>query len=428
MNENKLAKVFYADLWGLREGKYKYLFGNDVLTMQWQELEPIAPYYFFVPKDFALQAEYEKFWKVTDIFKEWSSGVKTHRDHFVVGFTKEEIVQRLRVFTGNLPDDLVKQSLNLKDTRDWNLKEGREKVKQEKLENKIYPYAYRAFDNRRICYSFSLIEQGCDRWDLMKHFISSDKGNIVLVTTRQLTSIQFHHSFVTNKISDMCFISNKGRESNYFFPLYLYPDEPVGAIHELPLRDKSQLRRISNFTSEFLQAIRESLTSEPAPEEIFYYIYAVLYSPGYRKRYEEFLKIDFPRVPLPSNKEIFEKLSNLGKELVDLHLLKHPSLDKTEISFPKSGSNKVEKVIYDEQSQRVFLNKEQYFEGVSKEDWEYRIGAYQVMEKYLKDRKGRKLSLDEVNHYMKVAKVIRLTIDLQEEIDKVYRVSENLKP
>jgi predicted helicase len=418
------VKVFYADLWGLREGKYKYLFENDVRTTNWQELEPFAPYYFFVPKDFALQVEYERFWKVTDIFKEWSSGVKTHRDHFVVGFTKEEIVQRLRVFTGNLPDDLVKQSLNLKDTRDWKLKEGREKVKQEKLENKIYPYAYRAFDNMRICYSFSLIEQGCDRWDLMKHFISSDKGNIVLVTTRQLTSTQFNHSFVTDKVSDMCFISNKGRESNYFFPLYLYPEKPVGAIHELPLQNKSQLQRISNFTPAFLQAIKESSGKELTQEEIFYYIYAILYSPTYRKRYEEFLKIDFPRVPLPSNKEIFEKLSNLGKELVEIHLLKHPSLDKTETGFPISGSNKVEKIVYDEKNRKVFLNKEQYFEEVSKEVWEYRIGAYQVMEKYLKDRKGRKLSLDEINHYMKVAKAIQLTIKLQEMIDDVYRKIE----
>jgi predicted helicase len=128
---------------------------------------------------------------------------------------------------------------------------------------------------------------------------------------------------------------------------------------------------------------------------------------------------------LPSKKEIFEKLSNLGKELVELHLLKHPSHDKTEIGFPKGDSNRLEKVTYDEKNQRVFINKEQYFEGISKEVWEYRIGAYQVMEKYLKDRKGRKLSLDEINHYMKIAKAIRLTIELQEKIDCVYKKAEN---
>jgi predicted helicase len=138
-------------------------------------------------------------------------------------------------------------------------------------------------------------------------------------------------------------------------------------------------------------------------------------------RFEEFLKIDFPRIPLPSNYEIFKKLSKFGKELVDLHLLRSSTLDETEIGFPKSGSNTVEKVSCDDGTQRVFINKEQYFEGISKEVWEYRIGAYQVMEKYLKDRKKRKLSLDEINHYMKVAKAIRLTIDLQQKIDKVYK-------
>jgi len=174
---------------------------------------------------------------------------------------------------------------------------------------------------------------------------------------------------------------------------------------------------MSNFNPEFSKALKESLGVQPTPEEIFYYIYAVLYSPTYRKRYEEFLKIDFPRVPLPSNYEVFKELSKLGKELVDLHLLKHPDLEKTDVGFPKSGSNKVEKVGYVEESQRVFINKEQYFEGVSREAWEYQIGAYQVMEKYLKDRKGRKLPLDEINHYMKVAKAIQLTIELQQKID-----------
>jgi len=311
----------------------------------------------------------------------------------------------------------VKAGLDLKDTRDWKLGESRKRSKKEKPEDNIYCYAYRIFDNRRICYSFSLIEQGCDRWDLMKHFLLASKDNIALVTTRQLASTQFNHSFITAQITDMCLLSTKTKETTYIFPLYLYPDESVGAIHELPLQVKSKTRRASNFNIEFLKAIRTSLGTEPAPEEIFYYIYTVLYSPTYRKRYEDFLKIDFPRVPLPSNYDAFKELSKLGKELVDLHLLRHSDLDKTEVGFPKSGSNKVEKVVYSKEGQKVFINKEQYFEGISKEVWEYQIGAYQVMGKYLKDRKGRKLSLDEINHYMKVAKAIRLTIERQQKID-----------
>jgi len=157
--------------------------------------------------------------------------------------------------------------------------------------------------------------------------------------------------------------------------------------------------------------------SEKKMAKVFY---AILYSPTYRKRYEEFLKIDFPRVPLPANRQVFQKLSKLGQELIDLHLLKHPALSSTEISFPRSGSNKVEKVSYEEKTKKVHINKDQHFANVLKDIWEYRIGAYQVMEKYLKDRKGRKLSLDEINHYLKVAKAIRLTIKTQEKIDKAY--------
>jgi predicted helicase len=223
------------------------------------------------------------------------------------------------------------------------------------------------------------------------------------------------------KIIDQCSVGNKsaGAGISYIAPLYIYPDKS-----KVKLLDETAFKpeRTPNFTAEFLQAIKEALGTEPTPEEIFYYIYAVLYSPTYRKRYAEFLKYDFPRVPLPQDYEKFKNLSELGKELVELHLLKHPSLSETEIGFPVSGSNTVEKVSYDEATRRVYFNKEQYFEGVSKEVWEYQIGGYQVMAKYLKDRKGRELSLEEIEHYRRVAKAIERTIEVQGEVDEVYGI------
>jgi len=417
MNDGEtLAKVFYADLWGLRSEKYEHLFQNDVSTTQWQELKPVAPYYFFVPKDFALQAEYDKFWKVSEIFKKWSFGVTTSRDHFVIGFTKEEIVQRLRTFVGTLSDELVGQALNLKDTGTWKLSKARQKVKDLKLEEEIYPYAYRPFDNRWICYESFLIER--NRYGLMKHLL---RTNIALCTNKILAKQLFNHVFASEFVGDNTYVSNITKERTYFFPVYLYPETPSEAIHELPLRKHSKSEYQPNFTSEFLQTMESSISTETTPEEIFYYIYAVLYSPTYRERYQEFLKIDFPRIPLPTDKKSFTSLSKLGKELVDLHLLRHAALDEHGIGFPISGSDTVEKVRYDEKTKRVYFNKDQCFEGISKEVWEYRIGAYQVMEKYLKDRKGRRLLLDEINHYMRVAKAIRMTIQLQERIDAIYR-------
>jgi predicted helicase len=440
-NKKKLAKVFYNDVWGLRKEKYDYLFENDVKTTKWQELEPVAPYYFFVPKDFALQAEYEKFWKVTEIFKEWASGAETGKDGRLIGFTPNE---RIKVFMDIFNPKITLEDLrtyhDLKPTSGWKIEERRKELFRKKecfSKENIISYAYRPFDIRFTYFSDFLRRA---HREVMDHLL---KDNIALVTSRLLAKPPFSHVFVTQNVSDRCYVSIKTKETGYLFPLYLYPDKSVGAIHELPLQSKTQ--RIPNFTPEFLQAFsaridipvgaglvpaqKEATTRvAPTPEEIFYYIYAVLYSPTYRKRYEEFLKIDFPRVPLPPSYDAFKKLSDLGKELADLHLLNHSDLEKTEVGFPKGGSNKVEKVAYAKEDQRVFINKEQYFEGIPKEVWEYRIGAYQVMEKYLKDRKGRKLSLDEINHYIKMAKALQLTIELQEKIDIIFKSADQEAP
>jgi len=206
-------------------------------------------------------------------------------------------------------------------------------------------------------------------------------------------------------------------KGEHHFPLYLYPEESKVKLLD---DETSKPERIPNFSKEFLHAVKAALDTVPTPEEIFYYIYAVLYSPTYRKRYEEFLKFDFPRIPLPTDYDLFKNLSELGKELVELHLLKHPSLSETGVGFPESGSNTVEKVRYDEENRRVYFNKEQYFEGVSKAVWEYQIGGYQVMAKYLKDRKKRELSLEEIKHYMRVAKAIERTIEVQGKVDEVF--------
>jgi len=415
----KEKKVYYTDLWGLREKKYTYLLGNYVQTTSWQEIKPVMPYYFFIPKDFALQPEYEKFWRITDIFREWSSGVETGKDDRLVGFTREE---KVKVFLNIFDPKITMRDLevyhDLRPTSGWNIRTRREELfrKGETFSRRnIVLYAYRSFDIRFTCYCEFLRRP---HEEIMKHLA---KDNLALVTSRLLSAAPFSHAFVTQSIGDRCYISTKTKETGYFFPLYLYPNENEAQL----LNNKIfKAQHIPNFTFEFLQAIKDSLGSEPTPEGIFYYIYAVLYSPTYRKRYEEFLKIDFPRIPLLSDYEVFKELSNLGKELVDLHLLKAPGLDETEIGFPKGGSNMMAKVSYDEESRRVFINKEQYFEGIPKEVWSYQIGAYQVMEKYLKDRKGRKLSLDEINHYMKIAKAIQLTIELQEKIDDVYKKIE----
>jgi predicted helicase len=407
----KEKRVYYADLWGLQGKKYQYLFENDMGITKWQELEPTAPYYFFVPKDFALQEVYEKLWKVTDIFRNFQIGLMTGQDKFFIDTNPQALKARiLAVFNKSLSDKDLKTLYNLKSQA------GEKTIKARGLtsfdQDLVHLYCYRPFDMRYVYGENKFLWRSVE--SLRKHF---DFENIAIVTTRILASPPFNHVFVAEHAGDNTFISGKTKERNYFFPLYRYQAKSKGQMFG---EETPEAERIPNFTDTFLQAIKDSLGTEPTPEEIFYYIYAVLYSPTYRRRYEEFLKIDFPRIPLPVGYESFKALGNMGKELVDLHLLKHPALNQTEVGFPEGGSNKVEKVHYDKAAQKVYINKDQYFDGVAKEVWEYRVGAYQVMEKYLRDRKGRKLSLDEVNHYMKIARAIGLTIELQEKIDQIY--------
>jgi len=402
---SETSKVYYADLWGLREEKYKYLFENDVGTTRWQELQPAAPYYFFVPKDFALWEEYEKFWKVTEIFSFYNVGGKPGDDKFLVAFDPNSLISQIIAAETEIKLGVTK------------LTEAKRNFKNilphfELDRGKIIRYDYRPFDVRWTYYDTQIFCRAVPQ--LWKEI---QPGNISLITSRIIKEGEFAHAFVSEFLPDVIYLSSKTATNAFIFPLYLYPEKPK---RQLFAEEAPEMERVPNFTPEFLQAVKESLGTKPPPDEIFYYIYAVLYSPTYRKRYEEFLKIDFPRIPLPADYDLFAELSCLGKELIDLHLLKHPALEETEIGFPKGGTNIVEKVRYDEEAQRVYFNQEQCFEGIPREVWEYRIGAYQVMRKYLGDRRGRKLSLDEIGHYMKVAKAIRLTIELQEKIDDFY--------
>jgi len=178
-----------------------------------------------------------------------------------------------------------------------------------------------------------------------------------------------------------------------------------------------------NIKPELFEELRTNFKKEVTPEEIFYYIYAVLYSITYRKKYEAFLKIDFPRIPFTKSHKLFIQLGKLGKQLADLHLLKSKELDKTISKFPKGGSNKVEKPRFDS-AQRdkgtVWINSEQYFTGVKEAVWEYQIGGYQVCEKWLKDRKGRTLTSEHIKTYCKIVTALSKTIELQKEIDKYF--------
>jgi type I restriction-modification system DNA methylase subunit len=403
-------KVFYADLTGERQHKYSWLDNATLDTVQWQEIEPEAPNYFFVPKDTSLQKHYNEFRSLSEIFDVQSVGVKTSRDHFVTAFSESELASKMSLFKSDQSDEYVRDCFNLKDTGDWNLREARERFKKIDYRDCITKYSYRPFDTRFICYSPVLVDRPRQRF--MSNFAQSNLG---LIASRLLSGNEYHHVQVTKSITDMSLLSTKS-ESVHIFPLYIYNRESTRTA-QLGLGGNVETIRNAkqpNFTSEFVEFIGHLYEPHvPTCEDIFGYIYAILHSPTYRDSYNEFLKTDFPRVPFAQDFNQFKKLSELGTQLVDLHLFN--TILATSTRFDIQGTNIVTSVKYD--NPRVYINKDQYFDNITAEVWNFRIGAYLALDKWLKSRKGRELSSSDIEHFLQVVEVVKQTIQCMKEID-----------
>jgi len=415
--KERKAKVYHADLFGLRKEKYAWLSEHDWETTTWQEVNPRSEFYLFIPRDEEALERYESFPKITDIFPVNSSGIKTHRDHFVIDFDQETLKRRLRTFLDpRLSDEFVGEAFALEDSRTWTLEEARKGVqKDENCNAKIIPCLYRPFDVRYLFYHSSLIER--NREEVMRHFITT--YNIGLAFTRQVTYPPFSHALVTEHVMELKLGSHD--RNTYLAPLYLCPPRTK---NELLPKQKDSKERKPNLESNFLETLREDYHQSPLPETLLGYIYAVLYSPMYRKTYVELLRLDFPRIPFTKDAKLFQKLAELGKRLVDLHLLRSSELDPPIARFQGDGDNRVQNgkkgLRYDPNAQRVYINREQFFEGVPAEVWEYPIGGYQVCHKWLKDRKDRCLSLEEIKTYCRIVTALSKTIAIQADIDKLY--------
>ena len=409
----KESKVYHSELLGLREKKYGYLLSNDIKNAEWKELKPNSPYYFFVPREEKGREIYESFMKVTEIFPVNCVGIVTARDKFVIDFDKETLRRRIAMFRNlSIPDETVKQTFKLKDTSTFKFRKAREILsKDEKWSKYFTEILYRPFDKRNIYYTNIVVERPL--FEVMRHMMQENLG---LISVRQVAEGIFNHAFVTDSIIESrVTLSNKGIA--YLFPLYLYPSADKNALFEEGVKASE---KSPNINPELFDKLSQSYGIKPTPEEIFYYIYAVLYSNTYRTKYAEFLKIDFPRIPFTNDYDVFVKISALGKRLVDLHLLKSSELGPPIAKFQGAGDSAVNKVGLNESGNRVYINDTQYFEGIPKEVFEYQIGGYQVLSKWLKDRKGRYLTLEDSIAYSKIATSISKTIEIQKEINLLY--------
>jgi hypothetical protein len=435
-------KVSHAALWGLREEKYNWLNNNDVKTTKWKTIKPKSEFYLFIPRDERLLKQYQTYPKITDIFPVNSVGIVTARDGFAVDYEEDVLKRNIRMFSNDkIPDEIIRQTFKLPDTSKFKLKDAREIVRKDfNWTDAVIKVLYRPFDTRYIFYHDAVIER--PRREVMQHMVQENLG---LVAVRQVAEGIFNHTFVSNCIIESrVTLSNKGIA--YFFPLYLYQsgqkEEVIkrkrhftfGSSWMLFETEAEYFAKKPNVSEALLSKLSNAFNKEPQPEQIFNYIYAVLYSNSYRTKYAEFLKIDFPRTPFTSNYKLFEKLADFGKRLVDLHLLKSAELAHPITRFQGKGDNKVEKLRYDksvlspfkkgERKGVVYINKEQYFENVPSHVWEYRIGGYQVCEKWLKDRKGRVLSLSEIQTYCRIITSLQKTIEIQKAIDELYPLVE----
>ncbi len=420
-----MARVYHADLWGLRQRKYDWLREHDVASTDWEEITPKSEFYLFVPRDEAALERYEKFVSVTDIFPVHSVGIVTSRDAFVIDFDRDALERRIRQFLDpNMPDELIRRTYKLKDKKNWRLADARATVrKDEAWQDSILPCLYRPFDVRWLFYHPAVIERG--REEVMQHMVAGD--NLALITARSNKS-PCQDQFFCSK----CVVETKCGESttqSYTFPLYLYEElSPQRPLHG----ETSGREKRPNVAQGVQHALAEAYGETPPPEEVVGYMYAVMYSPSYREKYAEFLRIDFPRIPFTADRELFEAMAELGGRLVDLHLLKSDELDTPAARFEGEGENKVARTKgkgfrYEPDDERVYVNKTQYFAPVPLELWEYQVGGYQVLHKWLKDRKDRPLSMDEIKTYCRIVTALKVMIEIQEEIDALYpKVEERI--
>ena len=421
------ATVHYANLWGMRgewpnpqeKTKYRALMETNVESTEWVELTPNSPFYLFVPLPGNLLAEYEKGWKVTDIFPVNGVGMTTARDHMVIDYEPQPLFERATIFRDSEDSNAsLCERLNISQKLGWDITRARQMIRQEEnLEQYIKPVLYRPFDARLIFYHDSLVWRTVKQ--VMHHMLFGD--NLGLISARSNKSSEMNHFFCSRFIMETkC---GESTTQSCLFPLYLYPVEgemQFESRHRRPNLNPEFVKDVSEKLGlKFIEDGKGDLKETFGPEDIFNYAYAVFHSPTYRTRYAEFLRIDFPRLPLTSDKEIFRALAAKGTKLVSLHLMESPLLNNFITRYSVADSNTVEKVNYDENNQRVYINKTQYFEGVPLEVWDFHLGGYQVAQKWLKDRKGRTLTYDELTHYQKVIVALKETILLMVGIDEL---------
>lgn len=402
-NRNAEKIVRYSTIRGSRLEKYKLAANSDLRNLDWRSINPTSPNYFLVPRTEEGREVYESYWSLQKVFLEGSTGVLTGRDRLSVAPTESALREQLAVFMSSSPDTDISVQFGVESSGHWSLSDARGAIREEGLQpTLIRKLAYRPFDLRYYYDHGAIVFRRREK--VMAHMYD---GQIGLVICRLTKGGPWGHCLVADQATDDSFVSDRSKERAYLFPL--------------SVMDRGSPRR-ENISSEFRSLLDIRYEHHYRPEEVLGYIYAVLFAPTYRKRYAEFLHIDFPRIPLPEAKAAFDSLSGLGWALTQAHLLRQFPRKKLAIYYG-SGDHTVEAVRYVPADAAIAINKDQFFRPCPPPVWNFHIGGYQVLDKYLKSRKGRKLSLDEINHVSAIADSLAFTIDQMAKIDAAYRAA-----
>jgi predicted helicase len=423
---NPSHTVHHADLWGNQENKYRWLTGNSLASTRLTTLSPCLPFFMFVPQDENLRLEYGQWKKATEIMPVYVLGFQTHRDNFAIDFDEARLNERLDDFRSTKYSDReIRTKYDLADNRDWNIASAREQLRSDqKWKRHFTRCLYRPFD-WRACY-FSTVTMDYPRRELLDHV--SGKDNLILNISRIVKLDSWRHAVISTVPPTAISLDING---SYVFPLFLYQNDDKKDLFSVNKHSNSYENRVPNLNSRFIddlsKRLKLSYVSESksisdksfSPIDVLAYFYAVLYSPTYHKRYVEFLKIDFPHLPLPGHMELFRAMAKLGGELVALHLMESSKLDKHLTKFIGSGRSEIEKISYSDKTVWIDKERTQGFRGVPENVWNFYVGGYQVCDKWLKDRKARKLSKADIEHYNRIVVALHETIRLMAEIDKV---------
>ncbi len=420
-NDNP-ARVFHADLWGTREEKYSWLAMNSVrCRTKWTELQPKSPLYMFVPRDETLMEEYEGTWAIPEIYcltGDPAPGIVTTQDQFAISWTPDEAAAKVERLLATETEEEARSIWRLCSQSQWQYERAKRELPNGLWKERIESILYRPFDTRVTIFDRNVAVH--QRQRIVRHMLHGQNLGLCIGRAGQVIGSRVWDVALVSKMPSDFNLFRRG--GNCLFPIYYSHagKEMNFAKEREPNLHPGFVDAVSESVGlEFVPVGQGDLEATFGPEDVLHYIYAILYSPSFRERYGDFLKSDFPRIPL-CTRPLFKSLSGLGKRLVSLHLLE--SLGADGPAFPVVGDNRIVRVRYapspKEGAGRVWINREQYFEGVAPDTWTFSIGGHRPAERWLKDRKNRALSFDEIAHYRHICAALSETQETMDQIDR----------